>query len=80
MGLAVILSSDFESRFPQAGRADFGMCFIVGTLSLGCASFESADPVELMLFDVTVAAVDDCAGCELGVDVDEVKAEACNEG
>jgi hypothetical protein len=34
-GLAVILSSDFESRFPQAGRADFGMCFIVGALSLG---------------------------------------------
>ena len=76
----MILSSYLESRFPQAGRADFGICFIVGTLSLGCASFENAVPVELMLFDVTVAAVDDCTGCELGVDDDEDEAEAGNEG
>jgi hypothetical protein len=28
-----------------------------------------------MLFDVTVTAVDDCTGCEHGVDDDEVEAE-----
>ena len=35
LGLAVILCSNFDSIFPQAGRADLGMCFIVDALSRG---------------------------------------------
>jgi hypothetical protein len=48
LGLAVILSNVLDSRFPQAGRADFGMCFIVGPLSRGWAKFGIAVPSETL--------------------------------
>lgn len=66
--MAVILSNVFESRFPQAGRADFGICFIVGALSQGWANLGTVTPVEPVAVELREADAGTCV--EAGDDAD----------